>query len=364
MRRALISVTDKSGIEEFARGLTELGFELVSTGNTHKKIVEAGLPCKMIDEITGFPEILDGRVKTLHPMVHGGLLFRRDVPEHVATIKKMGIEPIDLVCVNLYQFEKALRENKPLADMIENIDIGGPSMIRSAAKNFKDVLIVTDPADYEGVLEALRNHTDTQEYRRYLAYKAYRLTASYDAMISRYFGDLCGETFPDILNISLKKTAELDEDTSLYQDAYLASTPLDRETLSGPALTASQLQDLYQGVALVREFTKDSMTAVIKEGELAMLAVGDECCKKAPVSSGVAVANHQISKETAIKLKEMSTAVIAAPDYTAEAQEILSASEDCSVLRLQNLNSREALYNHIQYLEGQVLVQKSGDKKQ
>ena len=147
MKRALVSVTNKENIVGFCKGLQELGFEIVSTGGTLKKLQDEGVDAISIDDVTGFPEMLDGRVKTLHPMVHGGLLFRRDLPSHVETVKEHGIRPIDLVCVNLYEFEKALKAGKPMADMIENIDIGGPSMIRSAAKNFKDVLIVTNPAD-------------------------------------------------------------------------------------------------------------------------------------------------------------------------------------------------------------------------
>ena len=203
MRRALVSVTNKDGIVEFCKGLETLGFEIVSTGGTYKKLVEAGVKAITIDDVTGFPEMLDGRVKTLHPMVHGGLLFRRDLEEHVNTVKEHGIQPIDLVCVNLYEFEKALKAGKPMADMIENIDIGGPSMIRSAAKNFKDVLIVTDPSDYNKVLEALENKTDDYDFRLNLAYKAFSTTGAYDAMISRYFASVVGDEFPDTLNISL-----------------------------------------------------------------------------------------------------------------------------------------------------------------
>ena len=160
MKRALVSVTNKDGIVEFCKGLNELDFEIVSTGGTLKKLQEAGINAIAIDDVTGFPEMLDGRVKTLHPMVHGGLLFRRDLESHVNTVKEYGITPIDLVCVNLYEFEKALKAGKPMAEMIENIDIGGPSMIRSAAKNFKDVLVVTDPNDYSKVLDAIKNETD------------------------------------------------------------------------------------------------------------------------------------------------------------------------------------------------------------
>ena len=209
MKRALVSVTNKDGIVEFCKGLEKLGFEIVSTGGTLNKLSSSGVKAIPIDEVTKFPEMLDGRVKTLHPMVHGGLLYRRDLESHVETIKEHGIKPIDLVCVNLYEFEKALRAGKSMAEMIENIDIGGPSMIRSAAKNFKDVLIVTDPKDYETVLEAIKNDACDYEFRLNLAYKAFSLTGSYDAMISRYFAGCVGDTFPETLNISLKKVEHL-----------------------------------------------------------------------------------------------------------------------------------------------------------
>ena len=209
MKRALVSVTNKDGIVEFCKKLVDLDFEIVSTGGTLKKLQEAGIKAIPIDDVTGFPEMLDGRVKTLHPMVHGGLLYRRDLPSHCETIKEHGIKPIDLVCVNLYEFEKALKAGKPLADMIENIDIGGPSMIRSAAKNFKDVLIVTNPNDYDEVVEAIKNGKDDYNFRLNLAYKAFATTGSYDAVISRYFAGVVGDEEPEILNISLKKTEHL-----------------------------------------------------------------------------------------------------------------------------------------------------------
>ena len=209
MKRALVSVTNKEGIVEFAKGLEKLGFEIVSTGGTMKKLVDEGVKAIAIDDVTGFPEMLDGRVKTLHPKVHGGLLFKRDNEEHVKTVEEHHIAPIDLVCVNLYEFEKALKAGKPMEDMIENIDIGGPSMIRSAAKNFKDVLIVTDPADYNKVLEAIENDATDYDFRLNLAYKAFSMTGAYDAMISRYFAGVVGDEFPDTLNISLKKVEHL-----------------------------------------------------------------------------------------------------------------------------------------------------------
>ena len=207
MKRALVSVTNKEGIVEFCQGLEKLGFEIVSTGGTLNKLISCGVKAIAIDEVTKFPEMLDGRVKTLHPMVHGGLLYRRDLESHVKTIEEYGIHPIDLVCVNLYEFEKALRAGKPMAEMIENIDIGGPSMIRSAAKNFKDVLIVTNPSDYDAVLSAIENGTDDYNFRLNLAYKAFSATAAYDSIISRYFAGVVVENFHHNVNVqlSLKK---------------------------------------------------------------------------------------------------------------------------------------------------------------
>ena len=249
MKRALVSVTNKEGIVEFCGQLEKLGFEVVSTGGTLKKLQEAGIKAIPIDDVTGFPEMLDGRVKTLHPMVHGGLLYRRDLPSHCETIKEHGISPIDLVCVNLYEFEKALQMGKPLPDMIENIDIGGPSMIRSAAKNFKDVLIVTDPSDYNKVIEAIENKTDDYDFRLNLAYKAFSRTAAYDSIISRYFADVCGDAFPETLNMTLKKTEHLrygensQQAANTYEDSYVQKSLLDYEQLNGKEISFNNLND-------------------------------------------------------------------------------------------------------------------------
>ena len=275
MKRALISVTNKDGVVDFAKGLVELDFEIVSTGGTMKVLQENGVSCIAIDDVTGFPEMLDGRVKTLHPMVHGGLLYRRDLPSHVETIKKHGIHPIDLVCVNLYEFEKALKVGKDLPDMIENIDIGGPSMIRSAAKNFKDVLIVTDPKDYDNVLDAIKNDTTDFDFRMNLAYKAFSMTGAYDAMISRYFADQVGDQFPDTLNLSLKKVEHLrygensQQAANKYEDSYVQKSLLDYEQLHGKEISFNNVNDLYGAVALATR-----KTGPIKSGTIHILCRG------------------------------------------------------------------------------------------
>ncbi|MEZ0344390.1 MAG: IMP cyclohydrolase [Caldimicrobium sp.] len=187
IERALISVTDKTGIVEFAKELSSLGIEIISTGGTAKVIREGGVKVIDISELTGFPEILGGRVKTLHPFVHGGILFKRDDPEHVETIQKMGIKPIDMVVVNLYAFEKVVEKKGDLDTAIENIDIGGPTLLRASAKNFKYVTVVTDPADYPKVLEEIKTYGNTTLKTRFeLAKKVFKLTSSYDQMIFNY----------------------------------------------------------------------------------------------------------------------------------------------------------------------------------
>ncbi len=370
-KRALISVTDKSGIVEFAKGLIDLGYEIVSTGGTMKQLRDANLECIAIDDVTGFPEILDGRVKTLHPNVHGGLLFRRDNASHVETVEKMNIQPIDIVCVNLYQFEKALKEGKPMEDMIENIDIGGPSMIRSAAKNFKDVLIVTDPSDYNKVLEALKENTDDYAFRLNLAYKAFSLTGSYDAMISRYFAGVVGDDFPDTLNISLKKTEHLrygensQQRANAYEDPFVQHTLLDYEQLNGKEISFNNVNDLYGAVALVREFKDQIVTAAIKHSTPCGVAIADtgynsyvKAYEADPQSifGGIVAVNYKIDKATALEMKKTFLEIVAAPDFDEDALEVLKTKKNLRVLKLKNLDVREAKYD-IKYLEGKVLVQ-------
>src|SRR5699024_5845177 len=187
-KRALISVSDKSKVVEFAKGLEALGYEVISTGGTLKKLVDGGVEAVAIDEITGFPEIMDGRVKTLHPNVHGGLLAKRSNPDHMKQLKENRIEPIDMVVVNLYPFKQTLEKDDVSEDeIIENIDIGGPTMLRSAAKNFKDVAVVVDPTDYDQVLESLKQGELSVEQRKTLAAKVFRHTANYDALIGEYY---------------------------------------------------------------------------------------------------------------------------------------------------------------------------------
>ncbi len=370
-KRALVSVTDKTGVVEFCQELVNLDFEIVSTGGTMTKLKEANIPCIAIDDVTGFPEILDGRVKTLHPNVHGGLLYRRDLQEHVDIVAKMNIAPIDLVCVNLYEFEKALKNNAPIEHMIENIDIGGPSMIRSAAKNYQDVLVVTDTRDYPAVIEKLKTGTVDLAYRQVLAGKAFSLTGSYDAVISRYFNKINNDEMPEILNIALKKDEELrygensHQRANRYHDTFVQNSLLDYEQLHGKEISFNNVNDLYGGVALVREFKDEIVTVAIKHSTPCGVAVGTtgfdsymKAYEADPTSifGGIVAVNYKVDVATAQKMNEIFLEIVAAPDYDEDALEVLKKKKNLRILKLKDVYCREALYD-IKYLEGQVLVQ-------
>jgi len=376
MKRALVSVTNKEGIVDFCLGLERNGFEIVSTGGTLKVLKEAGVKAIAIDDVTGFPEILDGRVKTLHPFVHGGLLYKRDDPRHIETVNKHGITPIDLVCVNLYEFEKALRNNKPMEDMIENIDIGGPSMIRSASKNFKDVLIVTDPKDYNGVIEAIENHTDDYNFRLNLAYKAFCMTAAYDSMISRYFAYIVNDEFPETLNLSLKKVEHLrygensQQAANKYEDAFVSKSLLDYEQLHGKEISFNNVNDLYGAIAVVREFKDYIVTAAIKHSTPCGVAIGQtgyDSYMKAyeadpqSIFGGIVAVNYKVDKQTATQMNKIFLEIVAAPDFDDDALEVLKQKKNLRILKLKNLDVYEAKYD-IKYLEGKVLVQNLNKK--
>jgi phosphoribosylaminoimidazolecarboxamide formyltransferase/IMP cyclohydrolase len=299
LKRALLSVSDKTGVVEFAKGLIAAGFELVSTGGTAKALRDAGLTCRDVSDVTKFPEMLDGRVKTLHPFVHGGLLARRDLPEHMKTIAEHGIEPIDVVCVNLYPFRETTRKPGVAAeDVIEQIDIGGPSMLRSAAKNFPAVSVVVDPADYGRVLESLKPGAKVVlQLRRELAAKVYAHTAAYDATISAWFAEQRGDRFPDRVTLAFERQQPLRYGENPEQRAafYVEERGAGLAGLvqkGGKELSFNNLLDLEGALLAIDAFAGETACAIVKHTTPCGLATGasaSEAYKKAlacdPVSA-------------------------------------------------------------------------------
>ena len=282
MPRALLSVSDKSGLVDFARALAELGWELVSTGGTARALREAGIDVVDVSAVTGFPEMMDGRVKTLHPAVHGGLLARRDVPEHMHALAEHGMSAIDLVAVNLYPFrETAARRNVAPGEVIEQIDIGGPSMLRSAAKNFASVTVVVDPADYARVLDTFRAQDDDLDLRRLLAGKAFAHTASYDAAIATWFAEQRAEKFPEQVTVSLQRGQSLRYGENPGQAAafYVERAGSGLASLrqhGGKELSFNNLLDLEGALLATDPFVDEPACAIVKHTTPCGLATGTD----------------------------------------------------------------------------------------
>ena len=344
---ALLSVSDKSGLVDFAAGLSRLGWELVSTGGTAKALRGAGLDVRDISEITGFPEILGGRVKTLHPKVHGGLLARRDLPEHMRTAAEHGIGPIDLVAVNLYPFrETAAKPGIEPDEVIENIDIGGPSMVRSAAKNFASVTVVVDPADYARVLAALEANDDDRDLRRDLAEKAYAHTAAYDAAIATWFAARRGELFPPSLTLAFERAQSLrygenpDQRAAFYvEHARRGLAGLTQR--GGKELSFNNLLDLEGALLATDPFRGEPACAIVKHTTPCGLAVAPtalEAYRRAlacdPVSAfgSVIAFTVPVDAVTAEAIASLFVECIVAPAFDEAAVEILGRKKNLRVL--------------------------------
>lgn len=356
-KRVLISVSDKTGVADFAKTLTELGFSLLSTGGTSKALRAAGLQVTDVSDVTGFPEMMDGRVKTLHPAVHGALLARRDVPEHLMALEAQQIEPIDLVCVNLYPFQATVaKPDVTLEEAVENIDIGGPSMLRSAAKNFDSVTVVVDPADYTKVLLELRADGNTSaETRRHLAVKAYAHTAAYDAAITSY---LSGEPLPESLRLPFEKVQDLRYGENPHQRAAFYREPeaapgtlAAAHQLHGIALSFVNIFDLDGAWNLVNEFSEPA-AAIIKHANPCGCAIGEtlaEAFIKArdadPISrfGGIIACNTKVDLATAqeIIVKNSMYHAIIAPGYDDDALQLLKERKGWGAdLRILETGSR------------------------
>jgi phosphoribosylaminoimidazolecarboxamide formyltransferase/IMP cyclohydrolase len=347
IRRALLSVTDKTGLVDFARGLHEHGVELLSTGGTAKVLREAGLPVKDVSEHTGFPEMLDGRVKTLHPLIHGGLLFRRDLPAHVEQAAAHGIEPIDMVAVNLYPFSATVaREGVTREEAIENIDIGGPSMLRSAAKNHACVTVVCDPADYDTVLGEMRAHggVTTAELRARLAAKVFDLTAHYDRAIAGYLAPASGDAF----RCDQPLAARLRYGENPHQQAELYGRFADHlDQLHGKELSYNNILDITAAVDLIGEFTEPTV-AILKHtnpcgvgSDANLRAAWDKAFatdRQAPFG-GIIVGNRPLDEALAGAIAEIFSEVIIAPDFTPAALELLRKKKNLRLMRLHGLPS-------------------------
>jgi len=347
--RALISVSDKSGVVEFAAALADLGIEIVSTGGTAKLLRDRGLQVRDVSELTGFPEMLDGRVKTLHPKIHGGILAVRSNPEHQRQAKAHGIEFIDLVAVNLYPFEKiAATPGVKLEELIENIDIGGPSMIRSAAKNFEDVAVVADPADYSKVVEELRasGGSISRETRAWLARKVFAITAAYDSAISSTLQRLADGFFPERLHLNFRKAMDLRYGENPHQKAalYLREAAAGRGLASARQLSFNNLVDLEAAWRLAQEFDEPT-TVIIKHTNPCGVASGvtlAESYQKAfdvdPVSAfgSVIAFNRRVDSPTAAAVAKLFVEAIIAPGYEAAALESLASKKS---LRLMDMSA-------------------------
>lgn len=370
-KRALVSVSDKTGLLPFVKGLQSLGWEIIATGGTQRLLEEGGVHTIGISEITGFPEICDGRVKTLHPKVHGALLARRDMPSHIEALRENGIEFIDLVCVNLYPFRETIaKEGTTMAEAIEKIDIGGPSMLRSAAKNFNDVTVVCDPGDYDTILEEIRNGGNTTlSTRLQLSAKAYTHTAQYDCCIATYMRDKAGLNPKLFLEFDLKQSLRYGENP--HQSAMFYAETQNRsfslasaEQLQGKELSYNNIQDANAALCIARDFTQPFCCA-LKHMNPCGAAIADtieEAWQKAyeadtvSIYGGIVVCNREITRTIAEGMKPIFLEIVMAPSFTPEALEIFATKKNLRVMRVDMTPSAEPINQYVS-VTGGLLVQ-------
>ncbi|HEY5063538.1 MAG TPA: bifunctional phosphoribosylaminoimidazolecarboxamide formyltransferase/IMP cyclohydrolase [Xanthobacteraceae bacterium] len=374
--RALISVSDKTGIAEFARALAGHGIELVSTGGTRKALSDAGLTVLDVSDLTGFPEMMDGRVKTLHPAVHGGLLAMRDNPQHAEAMRAQRIRPIDILVVNLYPFEDTVARGADFAHCIENIDIGGPAMIRAAAKNHADVAVVVDASDYAAVLDELTRHRGmtTLALRRRLAAKAYARTAAYDAAIANWFARELNETAPDYRSVGGRLIEKLRYGENPHQSAAFYRTPDTRfgvasaRQLQGKQLSYNNINDTDAAFECVAEFdpARVAACAIIKHANPCGVAEGASlldayskalACDPVSAYGGIVAFNRRLDAEAARAIVEIFTEVIIAPDASEEAIAIVAAKKNLRLLLAGGLPDPRAAGLTAKTVAGGLLVQ-------
>lgn len=373
-KRALVSVSDKTGLLDFVKGLVDCGYEIISTGGTYRALKEGGVSCLGIEEVTHFPEILDGRVKTLHPMVHGGLLAVRDLENHQKQLKDNAIETIDLVCVNLYPFKQTIsKEGFTHAEAIENIDIGGPSMLRSAAKNHRYVTVVCDVKDYDTVLSEIKENGDTTlETRQKLAAKVYRTTAAYDAMIAQYMTDYVQEENPESLTMTfdLKQTLRYGENphqkAGFYAEMFTTPYSLCSATqLHGKELSYNNIQDANATLEMLRDFEGKSAVVAVKHMNPCGIGTADnlyQAWRKAyeadmtSIFGGIVAFNEEVDEKIANELSQMFLEIILAPSFSEKAFEILSRKKNIRLMTFKKEAQKEATRKFVS-VSGGILVQ-------
>nr|WP_285847258.1 bifunctional phosphoribosylaminoimidazolecarboxamide formyltransferase/IMP cyclohydrolase [Sporosarcina luteola] len=369
----MLSVSDKNGVLEFAQALEALDYEILSTGGTMKHLKENGVAVTAVDEVTGFPEIMEGRVKTLNPMIHGGLLAKQDDAAHQAQMKEHGIQPIHIVCVNLYPFKETIsKPDVAINDAIENIDIGGPAMLRASAKNHAYVTVIVDSADYGQVLEELQTEGQTTlETRRRLAAKVFRHTAAYDALISGYLTDLADEQFPEQVTFTYELKQPLRYGENPHQKAAFYSRPLgsdfsiaNAEQLHGKELSYNNIQDANAAIQIVKEFNQPAAVAV-KHMNPCGVGVGEtiaEAFNKAyeadPVSifGGIIALNREVDDATAEKLSGIFLEIVIAPSFTDEAIDVLTKKKNIRLLTIPFEQHKQEAWNTVS-VEGGLLMQ-------
>jgi phosphoribosylaminoimidazolecarboxamide formyltransferase/IMP cyclohydrolase len=381
IQKALISVSDKNGIVEFSRALEDLGIELVSTGGTAALLRDNKIPVKDVSELTGFPEMMDGRVKTLHPKIHGGILALRDNSEHVAKMNEHGIAPIDLVVVNLYPFEATVARGAGFEEVVENIDIGGPSMVRAAAKNHHYVGVVVDPQDYNDIIAELRqNNASLSDATRFRLFcKAFQHTAHYDGAISNYFSSLAENKQPSrwgqTVNLQLTKLQDMRYGENPHQSAAFYGVASDSgpsiaraRQFQGKELSFNNILDADAALSTVLEFS-DIATVAIKHNNpcgvaLSKTSLADsfrkaKACDPVSIFGGVIAFNRPVDEETAKELKEIFLEIVIAPSFTAEAKAVLSSAKRLLNIRLLELDmSQPQVGGHdLRRVRGGILMQ-------
>ena len=370
-KRALVSVSDKTGLVDFVKGLQAAGWEIIATGGTQKLLEDSGVKTIGISDVTGFPEICDGRVKTLHPKVHGGLLARRDEPSHLQALQENGIEFIDLVCVNLYPFRETIaKEGTTMAEAIEKIDIGGPSMLRSAAKNYNDVTVVCDPEDYDTILAEINaTGNTTLETRLQLSAKAYTHTAQYDCCIATYMREKAGLNEKLFLEFDLKQGLRYGENPHQSAKFYASTKAIpfslaSGKQLQGKEMSYNNIQDANAALNIARDFQQPFCVALkhMNPCGAAVAETIEEAWQKAyeadtvSIYGGIVICNRTITKEIAMGMKPIFLEIVIAPDFTDEAMEIFATKKNLRVIQVDMTPSSEAIDQYVS-VNGGLLVQ-------